>query len=101
GFLRDVIYFAASRGAAVTEICQPAGISPELLAKPDEKVAGSLAQKVWQRAEGLTGDADIGLHLGEQIHPSTLGLVGFVMLSCADLGEALGKLIRYTNLLTD
>lgn len=101
GFLRDVIYFAASRGASLTEICQFAGISPDLLSKPDEKIAGSVSQKVWQKAEELTADANIGLHLGEQIHPSTLGLVGFVMLSCANLGEALEKLIRYTNLLTD
>ena len=64
-------------------------------------MAGHISQKVWQKAEELTRDADIGLHLGEQIHPSTLGLVGFVMLSCANLGEALEKLIRYTNLLTD
>lgn len=101
GFLRDVIYFAVFRGASLPEICQFAGISPELLTKPDEKVAGHISQKVWQKAEELTGDVNIGLHLGEQIHPSTLGLVGFVMLSCANLGEALEKLIRYTNLLTD
>ncbi len=101
GFLRDVIYFAASRGASLTEICQFAEISPESLTKPDEKIPGSISQKVWQKAEELTNDANIGLHLGEQIHPSTLGLVGFVMLSCGTLGEALEKLIRYTNLLTD
>jgi len=101
GFLRDVIYFAASRGAPLAELCESAGISSDLLSKPDEKVAGHLSQKVWQKAEDLTGDADIGLHLGEQNHPSMLGLVGFVMLSCANLGDALEKLIRYTNLLTD
>lgn len=101
GFLRDVIYFAASRGVSPDAVCQSAGISSDLLTKPDEKVVGEISQKVWQTAEELLGDADIGLHLGEQIHPSTLGLVGFVMLSCATLGEALEKLIRYTNLLTD
>lgn len=100
-FLRDIIYFAVSRGASLAELCQAAGISPDLLTKPDEKVAGSLSQKVWFKAEELTRDADIGLHLGEQNHPSMLGLVGFVMLSCANLGDAFEKLIRYTNLLTD
>lgn len=101
GFIRDVIYFAVSRGVSLTVFCEAVGISPDLLSKPDEKVAGHLSQKVWQKAEEYTGDADIGLHLGEQNHPSMLGLVGFVMLSCANLGEALEKLIRYTNLLTD
>jgi len=100
-FLRNIIYYAASKGASVAELCETAGITPEFLLKPDEKVAGHLSHKVWRKAEELTEDADIGLHLGEQIHPSTLGLVGFVMLSCERLGEALEKLIRYTNLLTD
>lgn len=101
GFLRDIMYFAVSRGASLAELCRSAGISPDLLASPDAKIAGHIVQKIWRKAEDLTCDADIGLHLGEAIHPSTLGLVGFVMLSCANLGEALEKLIRYTNLLTD
>lgn len=101
GFLRNIIYYAASKGASVAELCETAGITPDFLLKPDEKVSGQLSHKVWQKAEELTADADIGLHLGEQIHPSTLGLVGFVMLSCENLGAALEKLIRYTNLLTD
>ncbi|MBC7797746.1 MAG: AraC family transcriptional regulator ligand-binding domain-containing protein [Pyrinomonadaceae bacterium] len=99
--LRNVIYFAASKGASLVELCQTAGISPEFLTRPDESVEGQVSQKVWRKAEELIDDAEIGLHLGEQVHPSTLGLVGFVMLSCANLGEALEKLIRYTNLLTD
>lgn len=100
-FLRNIIYFAASKGASVDELCRTAGITPEFLLKPDEKVAGHLSHKVWRKAEELTEDADIGLHLGEQAHPSSLGLVGFVMLSCETLSEAIEKLIRYTNLLTD
>lgn len=100
-FLRNIIYYAVSKGASLPELCRTARIAPDVLAKPDEKVAGNLSQKVWRKAEELTKDVDIGLHLGEQIHPSTLGLVGFVMLSSANLGAALEKLIRYTNLLTD
>ncbi len=100
-FTRSLIQYAAARGASVLELCEAAGISPELLSKPDEKIDGHQSQRLWRKAEELLGDPDLGLHLGEQAHPSVLGLVGFVMLSCGKLGEALEKLIRYTNLLTD
>lgn len=101
GFLRDVINFAESRGASAKELCEVAGIRPDFLSKPDERVPGHVSKRLWAKAEEMINDADIGLHIGEQVHPATLGLVGYVMLSCLDLGEALAKLIRYTNLLTN
>lgn len=100
-FVRNVIYFAVSKGASLDELCRTAGITPDALLRPDEKIAGSMSRKLWRRAEELTADADIGLHIGEASHPSSIGLVGFVMLSCERLGDAFAKLIRYTNLMTD
>ncbi len=82
-------------------MCRELGIEPDLLLRPDEMVSGDLSHRAWLLAERLTGDTNIGLHIGESVHPSTLGLVGFVMLSCEKLDKALSKLIRYTNLLTD
>ncbi len=100
-FSRSLIQYAAARGVPVAELCEAAGIDADLLSRPDEKIEGRQSQRLWRKAEEALGDPDLGLHLGEQTHPSVLGLVGFVMLSCGRLGEALEKLIRYTNLLTD
>ncbi|MEQ1765373.1 MAG: AraC family transcriptional regulator [Pyrinomonadaceae bacterium] len=101
GFVRDVILYASTHGVSTNEMCRELGISPDILLRPDEMVSGDLSHRAWLLAEQLTGDSDIGLHIGERAHPAVLGLVGFVMLSCETLGEALEKLIRYTNLLTD
>ncbi|MDX2032711.1 MAG: AraC family transcriptional regulator [Blastocatellia bacterium] len=100
-FTRGVIQYAAGRSIDIATLCNVAGITPEMLSKPDETIEGHQSQKLWQRAEAMLDDPDLGLHIGELSHPSALGLVGFVMLSCDRLGSALDKLIRYTNLLTD
>jgi AraC-like DNA-binding protein len=101
GFLRDVIGYAVSRGASESELCNVAGIDPAILSMPDTRISGAVSKRLWAIAEEVTGDTDIGLHIGENAHPATLGLVGYVMLCSTDLCEALSKLIRFTNLLTD
>jgi len=101
GLLRDVINYARTRGASAEVLCAVAGLEVSGLAAPDERIAGSVSRKVWETAEELLSDPDLGLHVGEAAHPAALGIVGYVMLNCSDLGEALGKLIRFSNLLTD
>lgn len=99
--VRDIVNFAAMKGASSEEICRAAGVLPAVLNEPDKLIAGKHIYRAWQKAEELTGDANIGLHLGEQSHPTAIGIVGFVMLSCETLGEALAKLMRYSDLMSD
>lgn len=99
--MRSVVYFAQALGAPLPALCAAGGISAEQLNAPDHRIAGSRARAIWELAVERTGDADFGLHLGEQAQPAVLGLVGYVMLSAPDLRSALEKLIRYTNVLTN
>ena len=98
---RNMMRYAVSRGANLDALCEAAGIDSSLLSKPDERISGGQSQRAWNAAVSATGDNDFGLHLGELSHPVGLGMVGFVMISAPDLGSALERLVRYTNLLTD
>ncbi len=98
---RSMVWFAASRGASLPALCIAAGITPEHLNSPDHRITGEQTRGAWRLAVEQTGDADFGLHLGEQTQPAVLGLVGYVMLSATDLRGAFEQLIRYTNLLTN
>lgn len=99
--MRSVVYFAQALGAPLPALCAAGKITPEQLNTPDLRISGTQAEAIWAAAVERTRDADFGLHLGEQAQPAVLGLVGYVMLSAADLRDALEKLIRYTNLLTN
>ena len=98
---RSMMRYAVSRGASLEELCAAAGIETAILNRPDERISGAQSLKAWNAAVKATGDMDFGLHLGELSQPTRLGLVGFAMISAADLGGALERLVRYTNLLTD
>jgi len=43
----------------------------------------------------ITGDMSFGLTMGEDIHPSDYGLVGYALLNCPDLATALKLAARY------
>ena len=101
GFVRDILRYAASKGADLDKLCGAVGISTTELNSPDNLVPGSVVQRAWQAAIEETEDSDLGLHLGEVVHPSHLGLLGFAMLSCETVGEAIERLMRYWKLLSN
>jgi AraC-like DNA-binding protein len=101
GFIRDLFYFAAARGADPATLCTTAGLPVALLQSPESTIDGELAERCWQAALAATRDPDLGLHLGEAAHPSALGVLGFAMLSSETLGVALGRLVRYWRLKGD
>ncbi|TAJ55476.1 MAG: AraC family transcriptional regulator [Nevskiaceae bacterium] len=56
------------------------------------------AAALFNRAARLLGDADLGLHVGEQIRPGHYGVLGYVAMACDTLGEALACQQRYQAL---
>lgn len=53
------------------------------------------------KGEAATGDPTLGLQVGALIGPQHLGVLGYVILSCANLGEALSRLRDYERLVYD
>lgn len=99
-FLRDLVFFAASRGVDPRQLCERAGVTPAMLAAPDDMADGRFAGDLWAAACKATGDPDLGLKLGAAAHLSSLGLVAPVLLHCPSLRLALGKLADYSRLLS-
>jgi AraC-like DNA-binding protein len=100
-FIRNIIYYSAGLGKDIASLCKEANFPPERLATPDEMVSGTVVERVWQTAIARVGDPELGLHIGEALQPSSLGLIGFVMLGCTMLGSALDKLARYWDLMSN
>ncbi|MGB1907331.1 MAG: AraC family transcriptional regulator ligand-binding domain-containing protein, partial [Spongiibacter sp.] len=46
-------------------------------------------------------DPLLGLHLGQSISPRHLGIMGYVILACGNLGAALERLEHYQRLIYD
>ncbi|KAF1052235.1 MAG: putative HTH-type transcriptional regulator [Stenotrophomonas maltophilia] len=54
----------------------------------------------WANLAELTGDGDIGLHLGEVMKPRLLDVVGYLLLSSSDLRDALQSFVRFQAILS-
>ena len=57
--------------------------------------------ELWQNAISLSGDVLFGLHLGESMQLSALGIIGSVIRNSATVGEAFQHCADFTELLTD
>jgi AraC-like DNA-binding protein len=95
---RNILQFAAYCGVDPGEICAAAGLEPEMLKMPDQRIPGSLHAAVWREAVKQTGDENFGLHLGEAFNLGTFGIVGYIMINCQTLGEVFDKIGRYNQL---
>jgi AraC-like DNA-binding protein len=95
---RSILQFAARYGVSLEEVCITVGLDSALLQMPDQQIPGSLHHAIWREVIKQTGDENFGLHLGEAFNLATFGIVGYVLLNCQTLGEALEKLSRYTRL---
>ena len=97
----DMLQYLAQRGVSIDVALRAAGIDPTFRVSPDEPVRGSRVERLWSFAVDQTGDPLVGLHMAESYNPGALDILGYVILSCRNIGEALEKFARYARLLND
>ncbi|HEY9627785.1 MAG TPA: AraC family transcriptional regulator [Coleofasciculaceae cyanobacterium] len=96
--VRDIVQYVAMQGGEVDRLYRSAHIDPACLDNPDQQVSGEVLKSLWREAVLLTGDRDLGLHIGEAFDLSAIGIVGYVLLNCKTYRQVLEKLSQYTRL---
>jgi AraC-like DNA-binding protein len=71
------------------------------LEKPGKRVDLSFMTRLFKRAVTLSGDKDLGLHVGENFRPGTLHVVAPLLMNCTTLDEAFQVLVRYHTLVSE
>ena len=99
--LVDLARYLERQGIPSSEFWKGIVADPSLLEAPNVRLPGSVAERVWERAVRLSGDQDLGLHTAENFNPGALNLLGYVILSCRNASEVLGRLAQYAALLND
>ncbi|MET1079344.1 MAG: AraC family transcriptional regulator [Pseudomonas sp.] len=97
-YLQGLVEYVQRRGIEPATLLARAQLSPALLAQRAERIAASAYLEVLEEAVRLTGDADLGLHLGEAVRPGYYGVLGYLIMSCATLADALHRQARYAAL---
>jgi AraC-like DNA-binding protein len=101
--LRPAIAAMRARGVDVDAVMREGGVNPALLGSAEARVPHAALVSVWARAEELTGDAILGVHVAELVDFRFLDFVereteylGFQLLAgSATVGEGLARFARY------
>ncbi|HSW12754.1 MAG TPA: AraC family transcriptional regulator [Solimonas sp.] len=97
-YLQALFDYLRLHGVAAQEIL--GGVQVDL-GDRDARVEESVAAGLFNRAAERLGDDTLGLHAGELIRPGHYGVVGYIGMSCATLGEAMLALQRYQSMVLD
>lgn len=101
-FALNLIAYAALRDVPAMQLCRLSGIDLAAL-KEDRGYAVSNQQldMLWREASQLSGDPLFGLHFGESLQLSALGIVGEIIRTSDTVGMAVEKAASLSHLLTD
>ena len=99
-YLLILIGLVVERGCALDVICSGTDLSLEGLGQAGTRVGEAEADRVVANALHATGDAALGLEVGQQINLAAHAVVGQTFMACTNLAQALDTLVKYGPLLT-
>lgn len=100
-YLRGLIDYLHSKKIPTDVFLRKHGISEDQVSNFLFRLPILKFAQLLNEAEGLTGDNDIGLHVGENIKPSQYGVLGLSVMNCRSFGEAVQRHMRYENLVSN
>src|SRR5262245_28424472 len=100
-WVRSTVDMLAAEGLNVGALLAGAGIDAKMLDAPGARVASDQISRLWELAAEQSGNPAIGLAQHNIVRPASFDVVGYAMMSCADLRAAFERLIRYLLILSD
>ncbi len=100
-WVRSTVDMLAAEGLNVSALLAAAKIDPAALDVPGARLPTDQISRLWELAVEQSGNPAIGLAQYDVARPASFDVVGYAMMSCADLRAAFERLIRYMLILSD
>jgi hypothetical protein len=100
-WVRGIADMLAAEGLDARALLVAAGIAPAALHAPDARLPTEKISRLWELAVERSGNPAIGLAQHHVVRPASFDVVGYTMMSCANLRGAFERLIRYLLILSD
>ena len=97
--MQGILEAAAQYPLPIDEILAAVGIDVIELSDIDGRMPHNQACHIWQELVFRSGDPSIGLSLIKFAKPATYDVMGYIGNASANVGEALTKGVRYSNIL--
>ena len=100
GYVAGLLEAVARAGVDRPTLMRAAGLDPqEELSTPRLPMADVIA--LFEAASALTGRDDIGLEFARRVRPGTFNVLGYALMTCRTLGEAIEVAPHYRRLVFD
>src|SRR5215471_9760835 len=100
-WVKGIAEMLAAEGLDARALLVDAGIDPAALDAPAARLPSEKISRLWELAAERSGNPAIGLAQHHVVRPASFDVVGYTMMSCADLRTAFERLIRYLLILSD
>jgi AraC-like DNA-binding protein len=100
-WVKGIAEMLAAEGLDPGALLAAAGIDAAALAAPGARLQTEKVSRLWELAVERSGNPALALAQPHVVRPASFDVVGYAMMSCADLGSAFERLIRYMLILSD
>lgn len=100
-WVRGVADMFAAEGVDVDALLRDAGLDGEALNDPTGRFSIDDVSALWEMAVARSGKTTLGLSKALALAYGNLGIVRYAMMSCPTLLGALGRLVRYMNVISN
>jgi len=100
-YVQGMIEYLESKEVDAQHFLSDFGLDTDTMTKEGQRIPLETFTNMFERGEKLSGDVNIGLHVGERIKTGHYGVLGYSVMSCTTLDEALHRHLRYQNLVSD
>jgi AraC-like DNA-binding protein len=97
-YLKHLLRMAVRWGISEQLLLDGSGLTPANVEELDARISTRQAGQITRRLMVLSGRSDIGMEYGFMIRPTSHGFLGYAVMSCATLGEAMRVLDKYFSL---
>ena len=101
GYADELLKFAVSRGADRLALLDAAGMAPDQMADPDERLPLAAFIDLVHAARAATGDPALALRFGCESDTAEASIAGLIGRSAGTVAEAIALLNRYGRLIVD
>lgn len=99
--VRQYVRFAQDQRLDVDAALRAAGIPAEDLEQASGRVSGERFQALILNLIEQSGNPLFGLQSGDYVQPGSYNVLGYIVMSCATLGEAIARIAPYEKLVGD
>lgn len=97
--LSQILIYLKTRNIDPQDVLENAKLNRSLLDSPDSVIPIATYLKIEAEAANLSMDPCFGLHVGEYAEAGSWSILGYIMMNCKTLGEALQKTCRYSRII--